>query len=397
MSDVAESTATAPEASPPPAPEAPTPAKSRQEARQGAHAAGEAYAARLEAAGVEAPRDEDGRFTAVEGAAEAPPEEQAADTAEVSATEPEADQPPDGFVRIEYPEGHLLRETQGITHRDVPVELERDFRAMLNSTTYRRQDVEKANADALEARSRALMLEAEINYMRDPNNTVWTPEHQARYTEMVGVDGYGQEAADLYKAGVMAQGSEGLNKVRLEAQARALDGVWQDRGRRFKAEAHRELAKQYPGLNPAEIDTAIRMYSTELSEMERQAAARGVSPQAWTSQYDYNGQDLIAVAGHYLESRPGVIAAKSGNAQQRELERRQIQADEKARQKAELIKAGQRHATNPHKATGAVDAGQRSIDTTPEAESRVGKTTGQIREAAKSRLRGLGARIAGSQ
>jgi len=53
MSEVAESTATAPEASPPPAPEAPSPAKSRQEARQGAHAAGEAYAARLAAAGVE--------------------------------------------------------------------------------------------------------------------------------------------------------------------------------------------------------------------------------------------------------------------------------------------------------------------------------------------------------
>lgn len=180
------------------------------------------------------------------------------DAAHAEEAEPERAGPPEGFVRIEVPEGHEWRRAGGQPHYDVPAASEQFFRTALNNAT-RRSDVERLETALQEAEKRNIELAARTELarqglLRDPENDPalqgFLEDVKAKYPEL-----YEQVKTGL-KNGPEAlvhdrvrQGMSEYEQTRkaqtfvstLESpQVRQKYGVWSD------AEFRQALAKHLP-------------------------------------------------------------------------------------------------------------------------------------------------------
>ena len=346
------------------------------------------------------PRAEDGKFVPVDTAAPAAePAEQVLTesvTVEATAAPQAADGPPEGMVRIELPEGHPLRD-QGDTHLDVPRDKERTFRAAVNAAA-RRAEVDAAERRVQEERVARLRLEAELKFVREQGSQFWTPEHQATYDDLARA--YGQEAAGAYKRGQQQRAEGAMAEVREQADLQAVQQHWSGEGEKFRTEAYQVLPGQFPGLTQNEVDSAITMYAMEVKRVQDAAWANVAHTMSrieferrWAQGFRYSGDDFLAVAGDYLKTRPGVIAQSKAAIDAAALRERQIRADAEAAERDRMKNAGQRHATNPHRALGGVPTGSRTTDTTPAAPDLRAMTPEQIKRQGREAARALGASL----
>lgn len=343
------------------------------------------------------PRAEDGKFTEAEAAPAATDSEALAVSATGEATTPPAaDGPPEGMVRIEYPEGHPLR-AQGETHIDVPAAYERSARTMVNSAA-RRQEAEAAERRAQEERAARLRVEAELKFVREQGSSFWTPEHQATYDDLLRA--YGQEAADAYKRGQQQKAEGAMAQVREGADLEAITEHWQTKGNGFRAEAVRALPEQFPGLQPHEIETAIGFYAMEIKRVQDEAwsvaqrtMSRAEFERRWAAGFDYSADDFFKVAGDYLKTRPGVIAAQGQQQAAQQLRENQIRAETEAAKRQELIEASKRHATNPQRGLGGVSTPGSGTTNQPDAPDRHKQSPDQIRRSMRDEVRELGNRV----
>ena len=269
-------------------------------------------------------RQGDGKFAKETDAAEPAAEAVAGEAPEVSESEsPQAEAtaqesdggPAEGFERVQYPEGHPLRD-QGVEYEDVPTALAPKFKALLNGTYARRQEVEQAQARALELEQRLLRMEAEARFQQEHGSEFWTAQDQEIYDALLEDERGGQTAAEAYKRGRQQEAESKLQAVREEADLQALSRQWQHNGKQFREEAHQSLPRLIPGLRAEEIDTAIGMYRAELEQVEsmawQQAQAAGI-PRATRLSLTMIGTPLNAPS-EAPDRRARDWVAASGNA-----------------------------------------------------------------------------------
>lgn len=382
-------------------------ATDRHSARQGARALGEKYAQAREEArqhhSANQPRDEVGKFAgAPEVAADAAASAQVpggSATTEATTTQAVAG-PPEGMVRIELPEGHPLRD-QGKQYHDVPAGEERVWRELINSAA-RRKDVEAAERRFQEAEAARLRTEAALRFYQEHGNSLWTPEHQALYNDILqSYAALGPEKAkqmaEAFKRGVELEAQQKVGQVTEQADMAAVETHWSTKGEEFRTEAFRVLPDQYPGLQSHEIQTAIEFYARDVAQKQEAAwqrvqnqMTRAQFEREWARQFDYSGDDFFAVTGDYLKTRPGVIAEAGKAAQAAQLRESTIRAEVEAAQREKLIGASQRHATNPQRALGGVPSGARTTDTTPERPDPTTLTGTEIKRSGRERARAMG-------
>lgn len=401
MSDVAELTATgsapATEAVAPETPAQPAPAvaenlspkeRARARGRELDRALAEQARQRAQAAGQ--PR-EAGKFVKQETTTEQPAAD-AAGAVAVSESEPpkaqeaasEADGgPAEGFERVFYPEGHPLRQ-QGVEYDDVPKSAAMRIKALLNGTYTRRQEVEQAIQRAQALEERLARMEAENRFRAEHASEFWTAEDQAFYED--AREKYGEQYAERYRQSRVMEAEQAIRQRTDEAQLQVAAERITRAGQEFRADALAGLPKMYPGLSAAEINTALDMYAHELDQVQQRAIANGMSMIDFARKFGgYNETDFFAVAKDYIESRPGVIAARSQSSQASEVERNRIRAEIEAQERAKLQDASRRHALNPNRNLGGASVAPTIAEpeTPPDF---TGKSMVEIKKGAKARI-----------
>lgn len=398
MSDVAELTATGSEAAPVAAPESPAvPAQPSQEIagfenlspKERARARGRALdeaRRKAEQARTQA-RAGDGRFTQeTSDVAEAAPvvSESESPAAPEASAESKAVGPAEGFERVELPEGHPLRQSEGVTHVDVPKDSARHVKALLNGTYHRRHEVEAAVRRAQELEDRMAQMEAETRFRAEHGHEFWTQDDQALYEDIK--EKYSEEQAEAYRQSKIQQAEAALRERAEQAQLEAVAGRVAGQATEFRTDAMTQLPKLYPGLTTAEVETALSMYAHELDKVQQRAVSNGMSPTEFFRKFGgYNEQDFFRVAKDYIETRPGVISRRGQAARVSEVERNRVRAEVEAQKAAELQQAAKRHAQNPNRALGGGSVAP-SIPESSSPPDNVGKSVTEIRKTGKARF-----------
>lgn len=322
------------------------------------------------------PRNERGEYVGKDGGQEAAPAAKAA--AEQAAapkppaegqgvsSQPPAGEPAAGFERIRYPEGHPLRANlpPGVDYEDVPVgPWVTRIRALLAGTYTRRQEVEAAQRQAEEARAVLARREAEERFKAENGSALWTEADERFYQDAKKV--YGPEMAETYKNAKMAEGNAAIAEAGETAEVTALAGRVSSEGVAFREDAITKLPEMFEGLTSAEAAHAVRMYAIELDDVQARFVGthvqRGMSEVQATKLFlqrfgGYNERDFFAVARSYLETRPGVLAAKGQREAKAELERNRIKAEVEAETRNGLRAAAVRHSQNPNRNLGGAAA-----------------------------------------
>ncbi|MFW6201950.1 MAG: hypothetical protein ACOC8B_05190, partial [Gemmatimonadota bacterium] len=316
---------------------------------------------------TDAPAAADGTDTpSAEGGTEGAPESDSEDAERTTEV-------PDGFVRVDVPDGHPIRHRTD--HMVVPAEHEEYVRNQLNNPV-RSTAVEQANARAEKARARADRLaeelarakvRAEAGVPGDPKKLLADPEVRKVYDDLK--DAYSEEHADAFLRGehakraepVQEQEEDAVRRARVDQQAGAFleqiqqipveqiqsrYGVWQENG---------ELRSRLAG--------ALQQFSAAVERGEEEA----------------NAKEYIAFVDQMYSSDPRV----QKTFQQKEQERREAELKERLASMREEIKkeireemeaeereAAERHATRHPlgRVPGAVRTGRQSGDGTDDVD-----------------------------
>lgn len=342
----------------------------------------------------EQPRSEDGQFAAPGGEeaapSAAPTSEEAAPVAGGDTETPQAAPgPPEGFVRVPYPEGHPMR-AQGVDYEDVPAAAEQRIRALMNAQDpARRSELERLRRSSQEAAQRALAAEAQLAFYRDHGNELWSPEDQEKYDSILST--WGEADAERFKRGRMQENQERLNQVTEQAMVSDIDQNYERAATTFRTEAFTYLPQYLPGITQEDINEALEMYGSRVNRLQAQLLEQGYAPAQIAEALQPSRQMFFEVAGNFLKTRPGVIEALRSRQAAEDAERQRIAAEERERQQAELREAAGRHARNPQRRLGGATSTSQPVP--GNEDSNVGKSVADIRAASKSRLRALGERI----
>lgn len=324
-----------------------------------------------------------GRLLPEDEVTETPPTEVAdSEGAEAPSTTEAVEGPPDGFVRIDVPEGNPLR-AQGRTHFDVPESEERDYRALVNGAA-RRAEVEDANRRAQEAERRAIELRAAHQFYAEGGGQL-TAEDQATYADLKRA--WGDEAAEAFKRGKLAEIQQQVQGRQTEAAREYESQMWTTRATQFKAQKSVELHQQFPGISQQTLDTLFAAYGNHLSAL----FATGQNPQI--------GEGFSDVARLYLNADPAVRARFDT-----EVQRRQSEVAEKAKaealqeaeaaEEARLKEMASRHATRIPAGVVTAQTGARTGEAS-EQPDRTKMTPRQARNAGAAAARERARAIAG--
>jgi hypothetical protein len=184
-----------------------------------------------------------------------------------------------------------------------------------------------------------------------------------------------------------------LAAVREQALAGDVETRWNEQANVFRTEALNNLPQVIPGLTQEEVQYSLEMYGARLTARQRELEGQGYQIAQIVEVLAPSSKEFFEYAGHYLTTRPGVVAALRSRQAAEDAERRRIEAQANERTQAELRQAAGRHALNPQRNLGGVASIPGSLEGTV-AESNVGKSIAEIRAASKSRLRAMGERYA---
>lgn len=295
-------------------------------------------------------------------------EPEAQDTADTAAATPDV---PAGFVRIELPEDHPLRE-RGKDSILAP-EAEADEYKGLAGSYARRREVEQATEYAKQVENRALQLEREVmqakaNY--DALSEAWEQALQspALLQQIQEVREYqGEEAAARMIRGIKAELSEKGNARLQEIQQQFVQQQVEHTATEFLGTALRAGQQRYPQWSEQEFRQALAVYGSH-------ADATRVQKLDLNEFFDF--ADVIYVrkpeVQQALRSAMEQRQQQEAAARQAEIEAARNAAIEeaKAAEAARLADAAKRRATNPwdRMAGSAVQTG-RAIDPAPKLPS----------------------------
>lgn len=196
----------------------------------------------------EAVRDEQGRFKAEAGqdAPQATPV--APDTAPAEAPPAEDakvdDALPSGYVRVEIPEGHPLRE-RGKTHLTTAEGDAAETRAVLNQWR-KNSEIEAAQKAVREAERSRLAAEADAQFWREQGQQFFGPDFDVQYKDIE--QAYGKEAAERFKNGVLAEAQTKMMEARTEKVREQELGELQRHAEQFMTLAEQDARSRYPAF-----------------------------------------------------------------------------------------------------------------------------------------------------
>lgn len=278
----------APEAAPaaPVAPEAPAaPAWSAQDVVRGLHLASppaapvEASAEPVAPAEPAAPvvdangrvHGTDGRFVEApqEGAASAATDGNAPAADAAPGDAPEVSEPtaadavPEGFVRIELPEDHPLRE-RGRDHVLAPAEMEEDYRGLVNSPV-RRREVEAAQQQVGQLEQSLIQLQASLRAQAEFQQALFS-DRRVMDTYWAIESDHGQEAAASWLQGVLAENGRSVEQYVTQAQQQRAAEQHEQAAQGFLADVHSQIPTLYPLWGQAERSRALLAYASYARE-----------------------------------------------------------------------------------------------------------------------------------
>ncbi len=357
--------APAPQPAAPVAPEpAPTPAQKLRnlgEVRQAGRRAAREAAERMRAAAAAPqeptqPRDEKGKFVSPGVAESKPASHEPASSVPGAppapgATPPKASQElPEGWVKVELPEGHPRRTDRGETFIASPPEWEAEIRYALNQPVRNREVAElKRRADTAERN--AIALQGELSYWRSRSGPSVTPQELEQIRADITRAYPGPLGEQMFEAVQGRLMSEDSDPKAIEARNRALMENEAQRavqmGRQFVQKAlHDGLVMgdglkgpRFPGWPEPELKKALAHYGAFLRTEGRS---------------DPNPVEFVRdfALPRYIRSPAGQRVARE--ASDRYLKQQQEAAREAGRREGEqtaqekLREAAERHSTNPH-------------------------------------------------
>ncbi len=210
------------------------------------------------------PRNAEGQFTTESAAVTETPAESVAEAvpAAVPAAAPEATPAatvvPDGFIRLDVPEGHPLRD-RGLSEVLVSKDME-DYHRWALQNPVRRDQVVQWQTYANQWKDRAIAAEARASALQVVGDTVLVdPKTQHMISDIEST--YGKEAAEAFKRGLIDPKIEAKTKEARDAfvASEALNEA-QAVATRFANTAYATAVKEFPLFTPAEFDHALATY-----------------------------------------------------------------------------------------------------------------------------------------
>lgn len=326
--------------------------------------------------------------------------QEAAEGGEAAVEEPAAPPVRDGFVRLDLPDKHPLRD-RGTAYLDVPLEREQEFRHLVN-TPIRRAEVERAEAEAKRARdlyerarSENAQLRARLEIVESGGDSLADPQVRRLYEDIK--ETYGEEQAELFKAGLDAKRNE---QVRAREQELLSATQWEGIAQKFMQDVGAGIRTRYPiweqsgeltqtvvvrqpdgktvrGVEPSPKVTAV---------LERFAARVDAGTAEPTAEEFFRMLDIEYVLDPRVKAQ---VAAYNEQKLKREREQaaKDALAKAKAEEEARLKDAATRRVANPHRGLATVQTGTPS--TTPPESDFTGMTPGQVRRQLREEVRRL--------
>lgn len=295
------------------------------------------------------PRDESGRFQPTpppedvrvqepptEPQPEPPPDDGRPAPSKTPTETPAPEPPPvpEGYVRIEVPEGHPLR-TRG-THRVVPKEDEEYFRWGMNNhvreSTAREaeQRAQELQRQLQESREQGLRHQAELNALKEQTAELYgDPKILERAKEIR--ETWGDEDAERYLAGALAGYQDRSAKAYEELTVAERTRVVQAEANQFTTQATELYRQRYPGWSPDRYRKAIVAYGAMLEANGQNAADISEFQQMTDAQY-YNDPQIRQRFQAYREQKQN---AERETVRKEEVERLRAE-QQKQREEAEI-------------------------------------------------------------
>lgn len=220
------------------------------------------------------PRGPDGQFipteTAAADTAPAPAVAEATPVADAAATttEPTAATAPEGFVRIDLPEGHALR-ARGQDHLLAPQGYEDYFRWAVQNAV-RRDDIVKWQSYANQWKDRATQAEARATALAEVGETVLLDPKTAHIINDMKTT-YGEEYAEAFKRGLLKDKVEGrIAELDTQRQAQEAEQGAVATATNFANAAYADAVQRFPLWTSDKFDDALASYG---ALMERRGEA----------------------------------------------------------------------------------------------------------------------------
>ena len=297
---------------------------------------------------AERPRDEQGRFVKQEEPAQV---EESVPGAEVAETDPV----PEGFVRIELPEGSKLRQTRGLEHWDVPEDRADDFRYYVNLE--QKEQRAQAEWDRLKTQNAELnrtliQLQAEAEYFKT-NTPVRLDEQQLEAMRQDFVQAYGEEMGAVMFEGakdrLTGENPQALDEARQNALMEAEVAELQQQAETFRTNVIRyglygdgKAQPWFPGWTEAGMEQALKAYGMYLSAEIDSGRELNPDPKEFFQLFALPAYRKTEAGRQHLDRL-------TQQAQERQLEeaRKKGLSEAKAAEEARLKEAAERHRTNP--------------------------------------------------
>ena len=215
-------------------------------------------------AATERPRDEQGRFVAADAAT---PETPAAEAAPEGDTPAATDEVPAGYVRIDLPEGHPLRE-RGRESALVP-EADQDYHRWAVNNAVRARSLEQMRENAAQIEQRAVELHATLQAREAFVAELFN--NPAVITQVQEIREYhGEDAAKRFVAGLMSEQAEGVQeRVRTASQQYQQQQIDQQ-AHAYVENVLQQSAARYAEWGPQEIRESLAAFGSYIE-------ARGVA------------------------------------------------------------------------------------------------------------------------
>jgi len=202
---------------------------------------------------AEQPRDEKGRFAPKEQALEEAPAavvEEAAPTT----SEPVADAPE--FVEIPLPENHPLR-SRGVEHLSFQKDQEEYGRWAVNQAT-RSAELTALQRQTRELENKLAEQQAAAEFWQENSGALFGPDFQKTYEDLKQT--YGDEQAEVFKRGRLAEAQEKMQVKTEERKAEVEQRYLQAEARNFANQAYQFARQRYKGWSDAQIEHTLEVY-----------------------------------------------------------------------------------------------------------------------------------------
>ncbi|HWV58692.1 MAG TPA: hypothetical protein VNZ57_14645 [Longimicrobiales bacterium] len=215
------------------------------------------------------PRDELGRFqspAAAEASADSPAPQPGAQVDEATEATPATEQVPEGFVRLEVPEGHPLRD-RGVTSIVAP-EAEADYHRYQLNNPVRARAVEEARLAQREAEQRAQQLEQELLRTQAQLETYLSVFTNADVTDQLQRirDEYGEEGALRYLRGLLVEQQERIDRAVDERVQERLAVEVQQQAQGIVRSLIAERPQRYPHWSDEELRRVVAAWGSYMDQ-----------------------------------------------------------------------------------------------------------------------------------